>query len=47
MLVISLAGGVLVWRGDLVGQYFPPLGILMTLLAVGINSWVLLIEINR
>jgi hypothetical protein len=47
MLVIILAGAVLLWRGDLVGLYFLPLGILMTFFAVGINSWVLLIEINR
>jgi len=47
MLIIILAGAVLLWRGDLVGLYFLPLGILMTFFAVGINSWVLLIEINR
>jgi hypothetical protein len=47
VLVITLAGAVLLWRGDLVGLYLLPLGILMTFFAVGINSWVLLIEINR
>jgi hypothetical protein len=47
VLVITLAGAVLLWRGDLVGLYLLPMGILMTFFAVGINSWVLLIEINR
>jgi hypothetical protein len=47
MLVITLAGAVLLWRGDLDGLYLLPLGILMTFAAVGANAWVLLIEINR
>ena len=47
MLVIIGGGGLLLWRGDLVGLYLLPPGILLTFLAVGINAWVLLIEINR
>jgi modulator of FtsH protease len=45
--VIALAGGVVAWRGDLVGIYLLPPGILLSFVAVGINAWVLLIEINR
>jgi len=44
---IALAGGVLLWRGDGVGMYLLPGGILLSFLAAGFNSWVLLIEINR
>lgn len=47
VLVITLAGAVLLWRGDLDGLYLLPVGILMTFAAVGANAWVLLIEINR
>jgi hypothetical protein len=47
VLVITLAGAVLLWRGDLDGLYLLPVGILMTFAAVGFNAWVLLIEINR
>lgn len=47
MFVIVVAGLVLVWRGDGVGLYLLPPGILLTFLAVGANAWVLLIEINR
>jgi hypothetical protein len=45
--VIALAGVVIAWRGDQVGVYLLPPGILLTFVAVGINAWVLLIEINR
>jgi hypothetical protein len=44
---IVLAGGVLLCRGDGVGMYFLPAGILLSFLAAGFNAWVLLIEINR
>jgi len=44
---ITLAGGVLLCRGDGVGMYLLPAGILLSFLAAGFNSWVLLIEINR
>ena len=47
VLVITVAGAVLLWRGDLDGLYLLPVGILMTFAAVGANAWVLLIEINR
>jgi hypothetical protein len=47
VLVIAAAGAVLIWRGDLEGLYLLPVGILMIFVAVGINAWVLLIEINR
>jgi hypothetical protein len=45
--VIALAGAVLIWRADPEGLYLLPCGILLVFLAVGINAWVLLIEINR
>ena len=44
---IALAGAVLLCRGDAVGMYLLPAGILLSFLAAGFNSWVLLIEINR
>jgi len=44
---IGLAGAVLLWRGDGVGMFFLPFGILLSFFAAGGNSWVLLIEINR
>jgi hypothetical protein len=47
VVIVSLAGAVLLWRGDGVGMYLLPAGILLTFLAAGANSWVLLIEINR
>jgi hypothetical protein len=47
VLVITLGGAVLLWRGDFDGLYLLPVGILMTFAAVGFNAWVLLIEINR
>jgi hypothetical protein len=47
MLMVAISGAVLVWRGDLTGLYLLPVGILMIFTAVGINAWVLLIEINR
>jgi hypothetical protein len=47
VLVITVAGAVLLWRGDFEGLYLLPVGILMTFAAVGFNAWVLLIEINR
>jgi hypothetical protein len=45
--LVSVAGAVLLWRGDGIGMYLLPAGILLTFLAAGANSWVLLIEINR
>jgi len=45
--VIALGGLVLVWRGDQVGLYILPPGILLTFVAVAASSWVLLIEISR
>jgi len=47
MAVIALAGLVLLWRGDAIGLYVLPTGILMTFVAVAASAWVLLIEINR
>jgi modulator of FtsH protease len=43
----ALGGLVLAWRGDQVGLYILPVGILMTFVAVAASAWVLLIEINR
>jgi hypothetical protein len=45
--IIALAGVALIWRGDGAGMYLLPPGILLSFLAAGANSWVLLIEINR
>jgi hypothetical protein len=45
--VISLAGLVIVWRGDEMGIYLLAPGILLSFCAAGANAWVLLIEINR
>jgi hypothetical protein len=45
--VIALAGLTLLWRGDGMGLYLLPPGILLSILAAGANAWVLLIEINR
>jgi modulator of FtsH protease len=45
--LIALAGAVVLWRGDGVGIYLLPPGILLSFLAAGANAWVLLIEINR
>jgi len=47
VVLIGLAGAVILWRGDLVGLYLLPPGILLTFVAAGANAWVLLIEINR
>jgi modulator of FtsH protease len=47
VVLIALAGGVLACRGDVIGLYFLPPGILLTFVASGVNAWVLLIEINR
>jgi hypothetical protein len=47
VLMVVIAGATVVWRGDLEGLYLLPVGILMIFTAVGINAWVLLIEINR
>jgi hypothetical protein len=47
VMLIILAGGVLACRGDGIGLYFLPPGILLTFIASGANAWVLLIEINR
>ncbi len=44
---VALGGFVLLWRGDGLGLYLLPPGILLTFGAVGANAWVLLIEINR
>ena len=45
--VIALAGGVMLERGDEMGLYLLPAGILVSFFAAGINAWVLLVEINR
>lgn len=47
MTLIALAGAVMAWRGDGEGVYLLPPGILLSFLAVGVNAWVLLIEISR
>ena len=47
LAVIVLAGAVLAARGDEMGLYILPAGVLAVFLAVGLNAWVLLIEINR
>jgi hypothetical protein len=44
---IALAGLVLLWRGDEVGLFVLPWGILLSFFAAGASAWVLLIEINR
>jgi modulator of FtsH protease len=45
--LIALGGLALLWRGDQVGLYFLPPGMLLSFVAAGANAWVLLIEINR
>ncbi len=45
--VIAVGGVMLLWRGDGMGLYILPLGILLTFAAVAASAWVLLIEINR
>jgi hypothetical protein len=45
--VIVLAGVVLLWRGDGLGLYLLPPGVLLSFFAAGANAWVLLVEINR
>lgn len=45
--LIILGGLLLLWRGDAVGMYLLPPGVLFSFIAAGANSWVLLIEINR
>jgi hypothetical protein len=45
--LVALAGAVVACRGDGIGLYFLPPGILLTFIASGANAWVLLIEINR
>jgi len=47
VLLFAAASLVLLWRGDKVGLYLLPPGVLLTFAAVGANAWVLLIEINR
>jgi hypothetical protein len=47
VVVIALGGLVLAWRGDGLGLYILPPGILLTFVAVAASAWVLLIEINR
>jgi len=47
MAVIALGGLAMVWTGDGRGAYLLPPGVLLTFFAVGVNAWVLLIEINR
>jgi hypothetical protein len=42
-----LAGLTLLWRGDEVGLYLLPAGILLSFFAASAGAWVLLIEINR
>ena len=45
--VITLAGLTLVWRGDAMGLYLLPAGILLSFFAASAGAWVLLVEINR
>jgi hypothetical protein len=45
--VITLAGLTLLWRGDGVGLYLLPAGILLSFFAASAGAWVLLVEINR
>jgi len=45
--LIILGGLLLLWRGDAVGMYLLPPGVLFSFIAAGANAWVLLIEINR
>jgi hypothetical protein len=45
--VIVVAGLLLLWRGDGVGAYLLPVGILLSFFGAGASAWVLLIEINR
>ena len=45
--VVALAGLTLLWRGDAVGLYLLPAGILLSFFAASASAWVLLVEINR
>jgi cation transport ATPase len=45
--VLATSGLVMLWRGDQVGLYFVPAGVLLSFFGAGANAWVLLIEINR
>jgi len=45
--VVTLAGLTLLLRGDDVGLYLLPAGILLSFLAASAGAWVLLVEINR
>ncbi|HUB94500.1 MAG TPA: hypothetical protein VL993_01195 [Stellaceae bacterium] len=47
VLVMTLAGLVLLARGDEAGLYLLPPAILLSFGAAGSNAWVLLVEINR
>ena len=42
-----LAGLAMAWTGKTWGLYLLPPGILLSIVAAGVNAWVLLIEINR
>jgi modulator of FtsH protease len=45
--LISLAGAILSYRGDWLGLYLLPPGILLSIFGSGASAWILLIEINR
>jgi modulator of FtsH protease len=47
VVTIAASGAAILARADLAGLYVLAPGILITFVAVGINAWVLLIEINR
>jgi modulator of FtsH protease len=44
---IIVAAATLLWRGDWIGLYVLPAGMLLSFITSGMNAWVLLIEINR
>lgn len=44
---LALAGGALLWAGAEAGLYWIAAGVLMTLVAGVMNTWVLLVEILR
>ncbi|MBO9713622.1 hypothetical protein [Sphingomonas sp.] len=47
MALSGVAGGWMLWTGTAAGLCLVAPGILLTFVAVGLNAWVLLIEINR
>jgi modulator of FtsH protease len=44
---VIAAAATLLWRGDWIGLYVLPAGMLLSFITSGMNAWVLLIEINR